>query len=131
MNPSALSPDQIELQARARELAAGPVAARAAEVDRTEQYPWDNVELLKDAAVALAPVTVDEAKAMLGKLKGKAVLTGFRGSEPVDLDKLADVIVRLGEFISDQKDIVAELDVNPLICSGGRIMAVDALIVRS
>ncbi len=49
MNPSALSPDQLALQARARELAAGPVAARAAEVDRTEQYPWDNVELLKDA----------------------------------------------------------------------------------
>ena len=51
MNPSALSPDQLELQARARELAAGPVTGRAAEVDRTEQYPWDNVELLKDAGL--------------------------------------------------------------------------------
>ncbi len=49
MNASGLSPDQIKLQARVRELAAGPVAKRAAEVDRTEQYPWDNVELLKDA----------------------------------------------------------------------------------
>ena len=43
MNPTALSPDQMELQARGRELAAGPVATGAAEVDRTEQYPWDNV----------------------------------------------------------------------------------------
>ncbi|HZB55613.1 MAG TPA: acyl-CoA dehydrogenase family protein, partial [Reyranella sp.] len=49
MNASGLSSDQIKLQARVRELAAGPVARRAAEVDRTEQYPWDNVELLKDA----------------------------------------------------------------------------------
>ena len=49
MNASGLSSEQIKLQARARELAAGPVAGRAAEVDRTEQYPWDNVELLKDA----------------------------------------------------------------------------------
>jgi alkylation response protein AidB-like acyl-CoA dehydrogenase/class 3 adenylate cyclase len=49
MNASGLSPEQLKLQARARELAAGPVAKRAAEVDRTEQYPWDNVELLKDA----------------------------------------------------------------------------------
>ena len=49
MNASGLSPDQLKLQARVRELAAGPVAKRAAEVDRTEQYPWDNVELLKDA----------------------------------------------------------------------------------
>jgi hypothetical protein len=39
MNASALSPDQVKLQARVRELAAGPVAKRAAEVDRTEQYP--------------------------------------------------------------------------------------------
>ena len=49
MNASGLSPEQVKLQARARELAAGPVSARAAEVDRSEQYPWDNVELLKDA----------------------------------------------------------------------------------
>jgi len=49
MNTSGLSAEQIKLQARVRELAAGPVAKRAAEVDRTEQYPWDNVELLKDA----------------------------------------------------------------------------------
>ena len=37
MNASGLSPDQVKLQIRARELAAGPVAKRAAEVDRTEQ----------------------------------------------------------------------------------------------
>ena len=49
MNASGLSPDQVKLQARARELAAGPVSQRAAEVDRTEQYPWENVDLLKDA----------------------------------------------------------------------------------
>lgn len=44
-----LSDDQLQFQARARELAAGPVTKRAAEVDRSEQYPWDTVELLKDA----------------------------------------------------------------------------------
>jgi len=44
-----LSSEQRALQERARALAAGPIARRAAEVDRTEEYPWDNVELLKDA----------------------------------------------------------------------------------
>jgi len=44
----ALTPEQLKLQARARELAQGPVRGRAAEVDRTEQYPWDNVDRLKD-----------------------------------------------------------------------------------
>lgn len=88
------------------------------------------VELLKDTSVELAPITQAEARAMLDRLKGKAMLTGFRGSEPVDLDKLADIIVRLAELTTDQKDRIAELDVNPLICSGGRITAVDALIVK-
>jgi alkylation response protein AidB-like acyl-CoA dehydrogenase len=49
--PFDLSPDQKDLQARARELARGPVAKRAAEVDRTEQYPWENVTLLKEAGL--------------------------------------------------------------------------------
>ena len=88
------------------------------------------VELLKDTALDLAPVTPNEARAMLGKLKARAALTGFRGSEPVDQDKLADIIARLSEFADDQKDIIEELDVNPLICAGSRIVAVDALIVR-
>ena len=48
----------------------------------------------------------------------------------MDQDKLADVIARLAEFLADQKDLVAELDVNPLICAGSRIVAVDALIIK-
>ena len=65
MNASGLSPDQVKLQARARELAAGPVTRRAAEVDRTEQYPWDNVELLKDAK--LIGMTIPEQYGGQGK----------------------------------------------------------------
>src|SRR6478672_326659 len=44
-----LTPAQRALQAKACELARSQIAARAAEVDRTEQYPWDNVALLKEA----------------------------------------------------------------------------------
>jgi alkylation response protein AidB-like acyl-CoA dehydrogenase len=45
----ALTPAQRALQGKARELARGPIAARAAETDRTEEYPWDNVALLTEA----------------------------------------------------------------------------------
>jgi hypothetical protein len=44
-----LTPRQRALQAKARELARGRIAERAAEIDCTEQYPWDNVALLKEA----------------------------------------------------------------------------------
>jgi acyl-CoA synthetase (NDP forming) len=89
------------------------------------------VELLKDTALQLAPVTHGEARAMLDKLKGQALLRGFRGSAPVELDVLTDVIIRLSELADDQQNRIAELDVNPLICAGNRVIAVDALIVRA
>jgi 3-sulfinopropanoyl-CoA desulfinase len=44
-----LTPAQRDWQARAREIARGRIVERAAEIDRTEQYPWDNVALLKEA----------------------------------------------------------------------------------
>lgn len=88
------------------------------------------VELLKDSAVELAPVTHAEALGMLQRLRGAALLHGFRGAPPVDLERLAEIVCRLSELIADQRERIAELDVNPLICSGERIVAVDALIVR-
>lgn len=88
------------------------------------------VELLRDTAMELAPVTHAEALAMLGKLKGRTLLEGFRGSMSVDVGALADIVVRVSEFASDQRTRISELDINPLICSGSSILAVDALIVR-
>jgi acetate---CoA ligase (ADP-forming) len=87
------------------------------------------VELLQDSALAPAPVTHDEALTLLGQLKGARLLDGFRGMAGVDRNALADVICRVAAFAADHRDAIAELDVNPLICSGERITAVDALIV--
>ena len=73
MNGFSLSSDQVKLQARVRERAAGPVAARAAEIDRTEQYPWDNVELLKGEK--LLGMTIPTQYGGQGKSWLDAVLT--------------------------------------------------------
>ena len=54
-----LTKEQSNLQARARELAQSDIAARAAETDRTEQYPWDNVNALNEAG--LMGLTIPEA----------------------------------------------------------------------
>jgi len=87
------------------------------------------VELLRDTAVGLAPVSRAEAAAMLGSLTGARLLAGFRGAAPVDLPALCDTIVRLSELAADQAGLVAEFDINPLICTGARIVAVDGLVV--
>jgi acyl-CoA synthetase (NDP forming) len=89
------------------------------------------VELLRDSAVDLAPVTACEARGMLHKLRGAALFDGFRGAAAVNLDRLADIVVRLSEFAADQCGNILEADVNPIICSADQLIAVDALIVRS
>jgi acetate---CoA ligase (ADP-forming) len=88
------------------------------------------VELLRDSVVALAPVGRDTALAMLRRLKGAALLAGFRGSAPVELGPVADAVCRVSELIADQREAIAEIDVNPLICGPAGAVAVDALIVR-
>ena len=88
------------------------------------------VELLKDTQLAIAPVTASEAREMIMRLKGAKALQGFRGSEPVDVNALAAVIAAISQFAADQYERVQELDVNPLICRGASILAVDAVILK-
>jgi acyl-CoA synthetase (NDP forming) len=88
------------------------------------------VELLRDSAVDLAPVNAHEANRMLRSLRGAALFDGFRGAAAVDLTGLADIIVRLSEFAADQRGNILEADINPIICSDNRLIAVDALILR-
>jgi len=88
------------------------------------------VELLRDSAVDLAPINAYEASRMLRNLRGSALFDGFRGGAAVDITRLADIIVRLSEFAADQRNNILEADVNPIICSGDRLIAVDALILR-
>ena len=89
------------------------------------------VELLRDTAVALAPVGPAEALSMLDRLQGAALLDGFRGAPPVDRARLADVICRLSELAADAGASIVEMEINPLICAGEQIIAVDALIVKA
>jgi acetyl-CoA synthetase len=81
--------------------------------------------------VQLAPINAGEATRMLLGLRGAALFGGFRGAPAVDLDRLADLLVRVSEFAADQQASIAELDINPIICAGSTMTAVDALIVRA
>src|SRR5690606_38093204 len=66
------------------------------------------VELMRDSALSLARVAHDEARRMLRSLKGVRLLQGCRGSDPVDLDKLAEIVCRVGQFASDHRGRVTE-----------------------
>jgi acetate---CoA ligase (ADP-forming) len=89
------------------------------------------VELLKDTVASLAPVDTAAAHALLRRLRGYKLLQGFRGSAPVDVNALADAISRISQLIHSEREHIAEIDVNPLICSATRVVAVDGLVVRA
>jgi acetate---CoA ligase (ADP-forming) len=87
------------------------------------------VELLADTALAPAPVTQDAALALLATLKGARLLDGFRGLPATDRPAIATVVAQVSRILADHRDALAELDVNPLICTDAQIVAVDALII--
>jgi acyl-CoA synthetase (NDP forming) len=89
------------------------------------------VELLADTAVGLAPGTRTEALAMLSRVKGARRLDGFRGGAAVDRERLAEIVCRVSEFAADHSHLLAEIDIDPVICAGDRFVVVDALIVKS
>ena len=85
------------------------------------------IEVLKDVQSALAPITADEAKEMLTKLRGYKILQGVRGQEPVNLDLYADQIARVSALVQAAPEI-AEMDLNPLLGNPRYVTAVDARI---
>ena len=85
------------------------------------------IEVLKDVQSALAPITADEAKEMLTKLRGYKILQGVRGQEPVNIDLYADQIARISALVQAAPEI-AEMDLNPLLGNPRYVTAVDARI---
>ena len=83
------------------------------------------VEVLRDTATRLAPVSPAEALRMLDELKMAALLHGVRGEPPVDLQALAETISRFGQLAADCPDLV-EVELNPLVATPAGVVAIDA-----
>ena len=87
------------------------------------------VELVKDSVVQLPPLSKSQALAMIDQIRGKKLLTGYRGKPAADIDALADTLVRLSQLAVDLGDYIAALEINPLMVlpAGRGVRAVDAL----
>ena len=91
-----------------------------------------HVEVLRDVAFAPVPIGRSEALALLGELKGAALLDGVRGAPPADRAALAELIATLSRFAADHAELIEEIDLNPVIVhpQGQGLTVVDALIVK-
>ena len=87
-------------------------------------------ELMRDFSARPAPVSRSEALEMIRSTKIFRVLRGYRSIEPVDLEKLADVVVRASALLADHPEI-KELDINPILAHSDLAIAVDARVVLS
>jgi len=86
------------------------------------------VELLKDVSFRIVPVARFDAAEMIREIKGFPMLTGFRGSEPCDLNALEKLIVSVSDFV-EKNPRVKELDLNPVFAYKDGVTAVDARVV--
>jgi acyl-CoA synthetase (NDP forming) len=89
-----------------------------------------HVELIKDVAFSIHPLTDIDPDYMFSQLKGLPLLTGWRGSPPRDIDALREVLLRFSALIEDIPEIAA-VEINPLMVfdQGRGTLAVDARIL--
>lgn len=90
------------------------------------------VEVFKDVALYPAPFGEEEALQMLKSLKSFKLLDGYRGSAKCDIKALCQTIVAISNYAQANKDVLKELDINPLFVypEGQGVGVADALIVK-
>jgi acyl-CoA synthetase (NDP forming) len=87
------------------------------------------VEVLRDHRLVMLPTTPTRVREALLGLRGAALLKGVRGHPAVDIEAVIDAAMRLSALAADLGDLIAEVDINPLIALPTGAVAVDALIV--
>lgn len=85
-------------------------------------------EILRDVSFRVAPLEKRDAIQMTQEIRGRKILESVRGMPPADLDLLCSILMRVGE-IGLEHDAIKEIDINPLILSGAKPVAVDALVI--
>lgn len=87
------------------------------------------VEAIKDVVFRMCPVTKEQALGAIGEIKAKILLEGFRGQPKVNKNQLADLLVKISQLAWENRDFIAEMDINPIIANEDGIFPVDARII--
>ncbi|MFF6981342.1 acetate--CoA ligase family protein [Streptomyces sp. NPDC008343] len=88
-------------------------------------------EIHCDTVTECAPVSPDQARDMIGRLRCAPLLTGWRGAAPVDLDSLVHAVVAVSRLVARYRGDRIELEINPLRVGPDGAVAVDALLLTS
>ena len=86
------------------------------------------VEVFQDRALGLPPLNSTLAKRLMERTRIYQALQGVRGKRPVDMDKLAQLLVRFSQLVVEQP-LIQEIDINPLLVAADQLIALDARVV--
>jgi hypothetical protein len=88
-----------------------------------------SVEIYQDTTVRMAPLAEDEVLSMVEGLKGGRLLQGYRGSRPVNMQRLTHLLVVFSTLLTAMATRVESIDLNPVICSEKECIVADARII--
>ncbi len=88
-------------------------------------------EILRDTTSRLLPVSAADIRAALGQLNIAPLLAGYRGIPGADMDAIIIAIEAVQAYVLANVDTVSEVEINPLLCTPDRAVAVDALIRKA
>jgi acyl-CoA synthetase (NDP forming) len=86
------------------------------------------VEVLKDVAFRIAPITRSEAQGMITEVKAYPILRGYRGQPPADINAIIEILLNTSKLVMDHPEI-KELDLNPIMVYEKGAKTVDARII--
>ncbi len=88
-------------------------------------------EVLRDTASLLVPSSADDIRNALGKLKIAPLLAGYRGQPAADMDAIVAAVEAVQAYVMQNADTLGEVEINPLLCTPDKAVAVDALIRKA
>ena len=88
-----------------------------------------SVEIYKDTAIRMAPVTPEDVASMVDSLTAKKLVKGYRKKPGVNMERLTRLVVDFSTLIMDLEDRFKSIDLNPVICTRDRCVIADARIM--
>lgn len=87
------------------------------------------VEIYKDTVLKMAPIQAVDVEMMIQELKGRALLEGHRGAEPVNQTELSRLLISFSDLVMALKDRFQSIDLNPVMATSSRCVVADARIM--
>jgi len=87
------------------------------------------VEIYRDVAIRMAPLTPADVRSMIHSLKGRRLLEGYRGAAAVNMEALERTLMEFADLVVKMQDFIESVDLNPVICNAEVCVIADARIM--